>query len=610
MRLVFRRLFGRRGGALDDDDEPASSWTMPRDTVPTHKVRANLAAAAAAGSRGPEELYVLCLNGSFNPVHVEHVSMLRSAKEEVERLGHAVVGGFLSPSGEDYVNFKKGANAMSLAQRAHLCHIATRGSTWLAATRLGECSGSFAADEVLRMLLDDDHIASLTTAAGTDGVNLHAVQVMGVDTLVRLGYGGLTGSESSSPVEAEAAEPAENGGESKRSAAPAIISIVAVERPGTEIGGEGERQALRARGIVVAPRSAEMSEGGVSSTRVLQMLRESKWQELVWSGMMHPKVLAALRREDDPSWDGDYYSFVLSAALRDRVIAHRPRPAECARNDFPQDIVDANHRIVADRTLTIPATRRFRCGDRCDGQILQASSDGDGAAKESSADKATPSVCVVCVADVDTISAALALMGNINDDNTCILNFANADEPGGLYTMNMCAQEEDVCRLCPQLYPALRDSGLYPIDPCDCLITPDIKVLRQPFTYDTVSASAGCLGTVTVLTAAMPICDGRPPEGGWLSEQSEWCADVRLRVRTVLHAAASTGRRNVVLGAWGCGAFGNDPTAVATLFKQELDRLLRGDGIRRPFDRVVFAILGKNLAPFEKVFAGADKCLS
>ena len=85
---------------------------------------------------------------------------------------------------------------------------------------------------------------------------------------------------------------------------------------------------------------------------------------------------------------------------------------------------------------------------------------------------------------------------------------------------------------------------------------------------------------------------------------------MRLRVRTVLHAAASTGRRNVVLGAWGCGAFGNDPTAVATLFKQELDRLLRGDGIRRPFDRVVFAILGKNLAPFEKVFAGADKCLS
>ena len=56
--------------------------------------------------------------------------------------------------------------------------------------------------------------------------------------------------------------------------------------------------------------------------------------------------------------------------------------------------------------------------------------------------------------------------------------------------------------------------------------------------------------------AAMPcgVADRRP-RGGWPG--SSWEAEATIRVRAVLHAAVSAGLPNLVLGAFGCGAYGN-----------------------------------------------------
>ena len=78
-------------------------------------------------------------------------------------------------------------------------------------------------------------------------------------------------------------------------------------------------------------------------------------------------------------------------------------------------------------------------------------------------------------------------------------------------------------------------------------------------------------------------------------------------MRTVLGAAASTGKPNLVLGAWGCGAFGNNPHAVAQIFK---DQLL-SEEFRGKFANVVFAIIDPmgtgNLKPFRRVFSSRNK---
>jgi uncharacterized protein (TIGR02452 family) len=74
------------------------------------------------------------------------------------------------------------------------------------------------------------------------------------------------------------------------------------------------------------------------------------------------------------------------------------------------------------------------------------------------------------------------------------------------------------------------------------------------------------------------------------------------RIACVLALAAQHGHDALVLGAWGCGVFANDPREVAELFA---GHLLGGGRYARAFTEVVFAILdrrGESLGPFAEVF--------
>lgn len=69
--------------------------------------------------------------------------------------------------------------------------------------------------------------------------------------------------------------------------------------------------------------------------------------------------------------------------------------------------------------------------------------------------------------------------------------------------------------------------------------------------------------------------------------------------------AALHGHRTLILGAWGCGAFGLDLEMMATIFKDELTGSHRG-----VFDEVIFAITDwsperRFIGPFERAFARA-----
>ena len=75
------------------------------------------------------------------------------------------------------------------------------------------------------------------------------------------------------------------------------------------------------------------------------------------------------------------------------------------------------------------------------------------------------------------------------------------------------------------------------------------------------------------------------------------------RIRILLCAAAKYGYRNLVLGAWGCGAFGNKPEDVAGHFRQ----VILDEKYGTCFDEICFAIYGKedgkNLSAFRSVFS-------
>ncbi len=74
------------------------------------------------------------------------------------------------------------------------------------------------------------------------------------------------------------------------------------------------------------------------------------------------------------------------------------------------------------------------------------------------------------------------------------------------------------------------------------------------------------------------------------------------KIRIMLSIAADKGYKNLVLGAWGCGAFGNKPEDVSRYFKT----VIVDEGYGKFFDEVCFAIYGsedgKNITAFRRLF--------
>ena len=284
--------------------------------------------------------------------------------------------------------------------------------------------------------------------------------------------------------------------------------------------------------------------------------------------------------EPEPAHLIETHRFAVSAELQRAVELRRPgRWAELSDAD---GIVDENDEIYAEEGFelsggewqavpTVPAAELVACPEE--------------APKANSVARCRFGETEVCVADCDTLSAALAV------GDACALNFANADEPGGLYRAGATAQEEVLCRLLPQLYPSLlqaEEAGHYPLPAHCALLSRNLVAVRHPGSYDRCDSLA--VGKVTVVSAAMPLFSGTTDE--------DWHETVTLRIRAALHAAARSGHSRLVLGAFGCGKFGNPPELVAVVFRQQLSSA----EFRGCFEKVVFAIIDDydNLEPFQQ----------
>ena len=88
--------------------------------------------------------------------------------------------------------------------------------------------------------------------------------------------------------------------------------------------------------------------------------------------------------------------------------------------------------------------------------------------------------------------------------------------------------------------------------------------------------------TTAVITAAAPNLYGSAFNVSLPRLQEYY----RERIQDILCAAADNGYRSITLGAWGCGAFGNDPKEVAMAFRD----VLVEDGYGKFFEQIRFAI--------------------
>lgn len=189
-----------------------------------------------------------------------------------------------------------------------------------------------------------------------------------------------------------------------------------------------------------------------------------------------------------------------------------------------------------------------------------------------------------------TLSAMQDLSAHLPDGCTIgVLNYASQKNPGGGFTNGAGGQEESLARS-SVLYPCLtrfweqfyrHDVGVFHHG---IIVSPRVLVVRDD--------DGGLLDRpypVHFVTAAAP---NRDRAG--VSERKATVA-LRERVSRVLDVLVRCEVTDVVLGAWGCGAFKNDPATVAFIFKEHLSGNFRGR-----FRSVVFAILGAGEA---QVFA-------
>ncbi len=200
-----------------------------------------------------------------------------------------------------------------------------------------------------------------------------------------------------------------------------------------------------------------------------------------------------------------------------------------------------------------------------------------------------------------SLKAILQLAEEENPEKLMCLNFASAKNPGGGFINGAEAQEESLART----------SGLYE------------SLLQAPYYYEAHRAMESCFYTdMMIYSPKVPVF--RKDKGELLTKpvvcnfitspavnagvvrkqeperQNEIADAMDVRIDKMLSLAFHRENEVLILGAWGCGVFKNDPKEIAGLFKKHLQ-----GKYKNKFKRVVFAVMTKKkeemLKPFEEI---------
>lgn len=169
---------------------------------------------------------------------------------------------------------------------------------------------------------------------------------------------------------------------------------------------------------------------------------------------------------------------------------------------------------------------------------------------------------------------------------TCMLNMASHTRPGGGVRTGRMSQEEELAR-CSNLMFGLNPKD-YPLGDDQFIYTHNVTFFRgdyyavmQPFHVDVITIPA------------LNIREGIP---------NDYEAVMMRKIEAMLLHPHKNKCENLILSAFGCGVFANDPTRVATMFDQVLN-----SGWKDLYENIVFAIyndqnsVGKNYEIFKEI---------
>lgn len=200
-----------------------------------------------------------------------------------------------------------------------------------------------------------------------------------------------------------------------------------------------------------------------------------------------------------------------------------------------------------------------------------------------------------------TLDAVRRLAAEFPENRIACLNFASAKNPGGGFLNGSQAQEESIARatglypsqlLAEQYYKYHRKLGtcLY----SDHMIySPQLPIIKHE---DGSPMDQAVLSSIITSPAV---------NAGVVRRQEKSRADqiipvMQTRIDKLLSLFAEKGDEVLVLGAWGCGVFQNEPDEIAKLFYEALR-----NRFQNVFQHVEFAVYSRNpkfIKPFEAYF--------
>ncbi len=216
------------------------------------------------------------------------------------------------------------------------------------------------------------------------------------------------------------------------------------------------------------------------------------------------------------------------------------------------------------------------------------------------AQQQAPSIMLLNEASV----ASIIRLAQLGLDQVGVLNFASAKNPGGGFLNGAMAQEESLAASSGLYRTQLKNEQYYTINRANrsmmytdyAIYSPDVvffrderfELLDKPVTASVLTLPAVNMGQVILKKENIA--------------QAKTVMKERMRLALSLFAKQDVKR--IILGAYGCGVFRNDPVEVACWWEE----LLIEEGYASLFERTVFAILAssrKDMAwsAFEQQFA-------
>lgn len=163
--------------------------------------------------------------------------------------------------------------------------------------------------------------------------------------------------------------------------------------------------------------------------------------------------------------------------------------------------------------------------------------------------------------DMDTVEAIFFIRKAVKDAKIAVLNFASYRNPGGKFIEGSNAQEECLCHE-SNLYNVLRNFASY-YKENNSKTNRNLYTDRALYSPDVIFNKGEEIVKADVITCASPNWTAASERG---VTQVENTLVLAQRMQFIKDIAELNDVDILILGAWGCGVFGQHPKVIARLF--------------------------------------------